>query len=320
MAALRPDLVHLQHEFGLFGSKLPWSYRFPKWFASARRATSNAKWVATAHTVIDANWRYPTRGRGWKAIPLAALNILTPVFRSTWMEKTWGGFDGVIVHSALQSGAISASGCKRVVVIPHYVPEGGGTIPEPAAPTILLFGYFSPEKGQDIAIHAWSEYGPSAPKLILAGGVRRDEDRSYHAMCVAAIDRLGLKDRIEITGFVPEERLAVYFARATIVLAPFRETSGSGSLATAIGHHSAILASDHPLNREIDRRVPGSLAFFTTESPASLADEVRNLLDDSVRRTKLREAAGQYAAAHSISETARRHFEFYRELFEKSID
>ena len=116
------SLIHLQHEFGLFGSKLPGLNRFPKWFAAARGVTPGTKWVATAHTVLDAKWRYSTAGRGWKSVPFSFFNLLLPLLRKNWLEKTWRDFDAVIVHSEHQVATIRASGCPKVVVIPHFVP------------------------------------------------------------------------------------------------------------------------------------------------------------------------------------------------------
>ena len=309
------DLIHLQHEFGLFGSKLPGRYRFPKWFASARRATPDVKWIATAHTVLDENWRYRTSGRGWKAVPFAILNLFAPLFRGSWMTKTWAGFDGVIVHSELQREVILRSGAPKVAVIPHFVPHPPAAVPERSTePTVLVFGYFSPEKGQDIAIKAWTELGDEAPRLILAGGIRRPEDRRYYDECMAEIQRRGLTEKVTVTGYLPDEALPDYFSIATLVLAPFRETSGSGSLATALGYGAAILASDLPLNREIETRVPGSLFFFRSESSESLAAAIRNLLDHPELRAQLRTGAKKYAETYSVERIAEMHREFYDQI------
>jgi glycosyltransferase involved in cell wall biosynthesis len=312
---LPSEIVHIQHEFGLFGSKLPWRYRFPKWFERAKEENPNRKWVATAHTVLDEKWTYRTAGRGMKSIPLSFLNMFAPLLRKTWMEKTWKGFDGVVVHSSLQVDPIKKSGCLNVKVIPHFIPTiEPRTTSEPSEPTVLVFGYFSPEKGQDIVIRAWAELGKDAPKLILAGGVRRREDRAYHAMCLDAIRRFGLEERIEVTGYVPSGDVTKLFDTATLVLAPFRETSGSGSLATAIGHRAVILASDLPLNRELESRVPGSIAFFRSESSESLAEEVRALLGDQSRRGSLRAGAARYAETYSEEKISTLHHAFYNEL------
>src|SRR5690606_29244429 len=59
LAKERPSLIHVQHEYGLFGSKIPGRYTFPKWFREAREATPGTKWVVTAHSVLDPGYRFP---------------------------------------------------------------------------------------------------------------------------------------------------------------------------------------------------------------------------------------------------------------------
>jgi glycosyltransferase involved in cell wall biosynthesis len=312
----REEVIHLQHEFGLFGSKLPWSYSFPEWLAFARKHSPGRTWVATAHTVIDRDWKYPTAGRGWRALPYLLANCLVvPFARRAWMNDTWSGFDAVIVHSELQAEVIRRSGCLRVATIPHFVRKVTDAPPRKSGtPTAVLFGYFSYEKGQDLAIRAWAEWGSDAPKLILAGGLRRKEDRWYLDRCQNLIRKHGLEDKIEITGYVPNERVEEIYAQADIVIAPFRETNGSGSLATAFSYHSAILASDLPLNLEVAKRVPGCAAFFEAGSAKSLAREARALFANANKLQSLRAGARRYAEYHSLEETLRLHREFYAKI------
>ncbi len=309
-------LVHIQHEFGLFGSKLPGFYIFPKWMKRMKKANPSKKWIVTSHTVLGKDWKYSTSGRGIRALIYRFLNgVVLPFSRRSWIQGTWGQFDGVIVHSKHQLETVLSSGCRMVEVIPHFVPKVSiGVSSVSRDSSVLLFGYFSPEKGQDIAIRAWAILGQDAPKLVLAGGVRREEDQWYYDSCIHEISRLGLKDKIEITGYVKSEEVGGFFSRAGIVLAPFRETSGSGSLATALGFGSAVLASDLPLNCEIDERVPGSITFFKSNSTESLAAEIKKLMNDASRIEKLRECAKIYADSVTPEKIARLHHAFYQKV------
>jgi glycosyltransferase involved in cell wall biosynthesis len=115
-----------------------------------------------------------------------------------------------------------------------------------------------------------------------------------------------------VTGFLPAEEIDARFGKSALVIAPFRETSGSGSLVQALGRKAAVLASDLPLNREIAEREPGSLAFFRSEDPDDLAKEAIRLLEDSAARKALSEAAGRYGSRHSPELVAAQHFELYR--------
>jgi len=318
-----PDLIHIQHEFGLFGPKLPLVNRFPSWVAQLREWFPGARVIATAHTVLGGDYTYPLDGRGWQ-IPFRAVanRVLLPRLRQYWIQGTWGLLDGVIVHSGLQRETIEISGCKHVAVIPHYVPESplaqGSGAPGRNA---LVFGYFSPEKGQDLVIRAYAQVrdqlsgaGKTVPQLVLAGGVRRPADQKYFEHCQRLIGEFGLKDCVTITGYVPDSDIDRHYAEAALVVAPFRETSGSGSLAHAFARGSAILASDLPLNREMLERVPGCLELFKSEDPQSCAAKMLELLGNSKKISELKSGARKYADQNSIAETVARHLAFYEKI------
>lgn len=312
LAGMRPDLIHVQHEFGLFGSKLPGFYQFPAWVSEVRRVLPQAKLIATAHTVLARDYVYPWRERGWQTpLRLFANQALLPFVRPYWREKTWGPLDGVVVHSRHQVEPVKQCGCERVEEIPHFVPSPRTVALEKSArPRILVFGFVTPEKGQDIVIRALSGMRNGA-QLTLAGGARRREDLIYLERCRRLIRELGLGDRVTISGFVPDDAVDAQYARADLVIAPFRETSGSGSLAQALSRGAAVLASDLPLNREVAEREPGSLALFRSEDSNDCALQAEKLLSDLASLARLRAGALAYAENHSISRMIERHLAFY---------
>lgn len=326
LVASAPDLIHFHHEFGYMGSKTPGRYRFPELKRKLRERLPRAKLVVTAHTVIGRAYEYPWRNRGWQTpLRLAANLLLLPSLKRLWMEKSWGDVDGVIAHSSLQLQAIHDSGCKRAREIPHYVPDApavrGSVLPKgfreiPAGQAMLLvFGYLTPEKAQDIAIQAMAHLKTPA-QLVLAGGIRREADRPYLERCEGLIRDLKLEDRVQITGYVSFDELDALVARADLVLLPFRETSGSGSLADLMTRRAPVLASDLPLNLEISRRCPGALAYFRSEAPADCASQADRLLGDRTALSALRKAAESYAELVSPRRIMQSHLDFYAEVLE----
>jgi glycosyltransferase involved in cell wall biosynthesis len=316
----KPDLIHFQHDYGLYGGKNPPFYSFPAIVRELRSRLPSARILATAHTLLPHDYRYPVKGRGWQAPLRAAANALViQRLNRLWGPETWGGLDAMVVHSSLQVEEARKSGARRVEAIPHFVPRSGlvGTVPRAqAAPAaregraVLVFGFFTPEKGQDVAIEAVSRL-PSDVKLILAGGARDAKREIYRERCLARAREFKLMDRIEVQGYVDPRRIDALYARADVVLAPFRETTGSGSLAQGLARGSAILASDLPLNREIAEREPGALEFFRSEDPADLAARLTALLAAPERLGALRAAARRYAEAHAPQKMAERHLKLY---------
>jgi glycosyltransferase involved in cell wall biosynthesis len=236
-----------------------------------------------------------------------------PLMRRTWLEGTWSKLHGVVVHSKSQVEIVRQAGCSKVSEIPHYVPDRSPIFHHAAVtpPEILVFGYLTPEKGSDIAIDAM-KYIKTPAKLILAGGVRRNEDRAYFDQCERKIRENQLSDRVKITGFIPSESLDTYFERASLVLVPFRETSGSGSIAQAFARGAAILASDLSLNREMNVRQPGSVATFRSEDAEDCALQIDRLLSNSEALKALHANAQAYAEKCSIDQTIQKHLQFYR--------
>jgi D-inositol-3-phosphate glycosyltransferase len=315
---LQPDLVHVQHEYGLFGGTNLFLDVLPLWLRRLRQALPpGTPIVATAHSVLQDEHRFATRGRGWRG-PLYDLAnaTLLPWLRHRWGEGTWGRFQGVIVHSSLQAAYLQTCGLSVMAAIPHVVPEISLPAAEPmfnTVPRITVFGYFCPEKGQDVVIEAM-RHVRSPVLLRLAGGVGHPMNSGYHERCQRRITELGLRDRIAVTGFVPEAEVSPLFLESDLVVAPFRTTNGSGSLVQALARGAAVLASDLPLNREINDRVPGTLAFFASEDPLDCARQIESLLADQNRRQSLRQQAYRYASNYSPAVIARQHLEFYRRV------
>jgi glycosyltransferase involved in cell wall biosynthesis len=207
---------------------------------------------------------------------------------------------------------VKNTGCPVVREIPLFVPEihKSETL---SSETILVFGFFSPEKGQDLAIRAMSEL-PQSTRLVLAGGVRRPEDQGYFDKCQGLVRELGLESRVTITGFVADADLDRYYRQATVVLLPFRESTGSGSLVQAFSRGKPVLASDLEVNREIAERVPGSLRFFESESVKDCAAKLKELLKNVLEREALSNAGLVYAERYSVPNSIQAHLKLYREV------
>lgn len=315
---LAPDLVHIQHEYGLFGGINPLRDILPHWLRRLRQAVPHGTpIVATAHNVLPKGHRLKTSEEGWRG-PLnrVANAMVLPWMNRHWREGTWGRFDGVIVHSRFQLQSLIEDGFPVVSKIPHVVPtitQARHARDVGPTPTITVFGYFAPEKGQDIMIEAMRHLQVPA-RLRLAGGVGHPIHLEYATRCKKAIDRLGLGDRVEVTGYVPDAEISRIYAESDLVVAPFRTTTGSGSLVQALARGVPVLASDLPLNREINERVPDTLAFFASEDPVDCARQIDRLLADPNRREILGRQALQYAAAYSPPNIARLHLDMYRRI------
>jgi glycosyltransferase involved in cell wall biosynthesis len=324
-----PDLIHVQHEFGLFGgSKLPWRYSFPEFMGRVRDACPTARVVLTAHTVLSPDYQFATSGE-WleRQFRHLANRFLLERWKPLWFEKTFGAVDATLVHSELQVATVQGAGCRTVHAIPHFVYDPPNARHDARLPPalekswdrareklVVVFGYFTPDKGQDVVIRALKHL-PSNVRLVLAGGLRRPEDEPYYKDCLRLLKTESLLSRTTLTGFLDSDFIAPLYASASVVVAPFRQTSGSGSLAQAFAARAAIVASDLPLNKEMLMREPGCLELFPTESPQDCARAIEGLLQDAHKTQALKTAADAYARKYSLEATAKAHLDFYSRLF-----
>lgn len=310
----RPEIIHFQHEFGIWGSKNPPFYFFPRTVATMRGIHPKAKLVATAHTVLGQSSRYSEQ-KPFKVLKQILNLTLLPTMKKLWMEKTWGPLDGVIVHSKTQVQTIQKSQCPRGEEIPHYVPSGKASLPnQNKNKKLAVFGYFSPEKGQDIAVRALKKL-PQDYSLTLAGGVRREVDRPYYNQVLKLIREYNLSHRVILTGYLDASDINALYAQADVILTPFRSTYGSGSIVQAISHRAAIIASNLPLNQEINERagIP-VLELFESENPENLASKIVEVMESPDKISQLKKGADFYAEKYSMKKTAAHHLDFYHSI------
>jgi glycosyltransferase involved in cell wall biosynthesis len=153
----------------------------------------------------------------------------------------------------------------RVHVIPHGVLDqlagiDGVLPPELAAggpadhaalgpdrPVVLFFGLLRPYKGLDVLLEAWR--GIDDAELWIVGAPRMD---------TAALRTAGPPGVRWVERFVSDAEAAAVFARATIVVLPYREIEQSGVLWTAVGLGRPVILSDVGGFAEVDgaRLVP----------------------------------------------------------------
>lgn len=317
LARHAPGIVHVQHEHGLFGRRAapPFS-DFPRVLRELRRRLPGARIVATAHTVPPAGHRLSADGhRAAGRLVRAVANRTIGPHALRWRDRgAFGALDGVLVHSALQVRFVRDAGCALVRSVPMFVPPAlASDAPRAAdAPSILVFGYVHPAKGQDLAIAALAAMRTPA-RLVLAGAARLPRHREYAGRCARLAERLGVAERVTWTGFVPEERIADRFAEASLVLAPFRETTGSFTLARAFAQGAAVLASDLPLDRELAELERGAPALFRAGDAADCARRADEILGDAEALAGLRAASLRQAAARTAESVSAAHVAFYRE-------
>lgn len=147
--------------------------------------------------------------------------------------------------------------------------------------TILFFGRILDYKGLDVLLKAIPLIEKRIPqiKLIVAG----EGDINPYVKLINNID----KKNIELVHrYVPEQEVAGFFQRSSIIIMPYRDASSSGIVPIAYVFKKALICSDVGALREfIDDNKTGVL--IKPEDPKILANEIVSLLHNPKKRAYL---------------------------------
>jgi glycosyltransferase involved in cell wall biosynthesis len=196
--------------------------------------------------------------------------------------------------------AVVANGCD--VPSDRTFPGLAGERP----PRILYAGQLYPWKGVDVLVDAVARV-PEA-RLVILGGIPGEAD---FGRVQARAEALGIGDRVEMRGLVPQPEVAGELARARVVAVPVRRTEMTLRHTSPLKAFEAmaagrpILASDLPSSREFLRH--GENAWLVApDDPAALAAGLARLLEDDALSARIARAAFEDAVAFSWDARARR--------------
>ena len=233
-------------------------------------------------------------------VPVLITLHCLPLDDPRWVRHLHAPQVGCLVHSRHHEAAVRAHEVAgALVAVPHPLPprvpstltaEEFRRIHDLLGTRVLsIFGFIKAHKGYDLAVDAIGAL-PDDVVLLLAGGPQDARDELTLATLRARAARLGIAERIRVTGYLAEGDVGAAMRATDLVLAPFTTTTASGSLATALAWERPVLASALPQHREIQDAY-GCVTLFDQTCPGSLAPAVRALLDEASRHETLRTAA-----------------------------
>lgn len=189
---------------------------------------------------------------------------------------------------------------------------------------LAIFGFVEDYKGYEAALNALCLL-PDNVKLVIAGGPHPHNPRvttldSIYGFVNTGVwprptmpslplqltcQRLaGLRDRIEVTGHIPQDRIAETIGDADIVLAAYTSApAGSAALGQTLSLGRPVIASALEPFLDIKRR-SDCLRLVAPSCPFELAEAIRQMIPDHRERMRLHSAALAYARKHSFNDLA----------------
>lgn len=317
--AVQPDVVHIQHEYGIFGV----DERFHHVLAGLQaRAIPTAVTLHSVHTRLSFNGGCvrPEVRRFLKRVDIEAYQHRIGERAGAVIVHQDGPIRGVLVRQGLDA--------RRVSAIPHgtrLLPEADagaaraalGLTPE--MPLIVAFGYLEPAKNLLTLIRAFQRVRQRIPnvRLWLGGYVRNPvpATQRYRERCLQLIEALGLHDAVIFCEHaVPEDGVPALLSAADVVCLAYREDtrSASGGLHLALGLGRPVVASRIPKFDELVDVCDEVLV--NPGSVGELSRVLRRMLSDGAFRQSIQARIKTYAGQTAWPIVAREHLALYERL------
>ena len=324
-----PQIVHIQHEFFLFGGVIS-AALFPLLLILAKLLRKPI--IVTLHgvispSIVDKQFLYIN---GMKGNPL--------VFKigAIFLVKLIAFFsDYIIVHERCFAKTLEAEyRCKKtkIHVIPHGVEENNQKLSPKKAKRelglenkklVLFFGYLAPYKGIDTLIEGFSLAAENHKDWILmvCGDVHpRLISNQEYKKYVLALRRSAsslASNQVIFTGFIPNDSIGLYFSAADLVVLPYKVAmASSGPLTLSLSYKTPILVSRIA---SFEQLLPLHEATFSKESPEDLAEKLKELLENPRIQQKVIDYLSDYAKNCYWSTVALRTVRVYESFCEVKI-
>ena len=302
MIRFTPDIVHIQHEFGLFGkhmgvSVIPLIVEFQ---------LIGIPVVTTLHTVyVDMPKEHEI------------------IIRSILMNSNY-----VIVHEEYQMENIKRRFPPDLINKVRVIPHGAREV-EPISnaktliglpqdkKVILMIGYIRPSKNFELIIDLFPEILKRCPDalLVIAGKIRGQEYIDYRNMLFQRIAESPAKENIIfIRGQLPQHVFDTIICAADVVVLPYKISSQSGILAHCLAFGRPIVASSSP---GLENVIQESGAGISCNTKEEFVEAIVRIISDPKFSKKLSENGQRYVKNNiSWSIIADKHLEIYNALMD----
>ena len=276
---LTPDIVHIQHEYGLYGeldgiAVLDLIHRFK---------SSNIPIIATFHTVFKK----------------------TEFRREYILKAMCRDLDGIIVHENCHiDRLIQIYGCdlKKIHLIPHgarmisSIKDAKKKLELNDKKVILLFGYFRKTKEFEKLLEIFPQILEEVPDayLVIAAKPRKNEFNEYKNFIYDMVCNLPehVQESVEIfRGQFPQHTFDTILNAADISVFPYSLGAQSGTMAHAFTFGIPAVTSDLPAFVGIIKKSGGG---FSAKNNKEYINNIVKLLKDNKLRKQCSENMIQY--------------------------
>ncbi len=300
MVRFTPDVVHIQHEFGLYGKHLG---------------------VSVVPLILQ-----------FKMLGIPVVSTLHTVYtdmdmpHKTILEAVVTNSDRVIVHESYQLDTLRQimpeSLHDKIRVIPHgareveIIPDAKKKLGLPEdKKVILIIGYIRPSKNFELIIDIFPEILERYPNavLVMAGKTRGQEYVDYRNQLLERIANCPAHENIIIIrGQLPQHVFDQVLCAADVVVLPYKIVSQSGILAHCLAFGRPLVASS---SRALVDTLGRAKAGLVCNNKKDFVECIVRVLEDELLAKEFCDNGRQFVKENiSWSIIADRHLDLYRDI------
>ncbi len=303
MMKFAPDLVHIQHEYALFGEQrgmnvIPLAYKFK---------LSQIPTVITLHTVPKKR------------------NYEEKIIEKALVEIT----DATIVHEQYQRELIigRVGYQDKIWVIPH-----GARQIRPASSAkeklglmdkkvVLLAGYFRRSKNFERVVKIFPKVTEAVDDafLLIASGVRKPEDITYRDEFLEFVANSRTKNKIKVLlGPFSKQKFDLILSSADVAVLPYLKGAQSGIMAHCLAFAKPIVvSSDVQAMADLVQKTRSGLVARTN---SELAEAIITILTDKNLAKEFSDNARRHVKKRvSWQIIASRHMDVYNKILKNQL-
>jgi len=301
---LQPQVICVQHEFGIFGGKSG------RWILSLLRKVY-APIIVTLHTVLK-NPNADERNVICSLADICDRLVVMSNMAIDFLKDIYG------VPS------------EKIVMIPHGIPDTSFIDPNyfkddfglAGKQLISGFGLLGPGKGIEFVLEALASVVKKCPNVhyMYIGSthphILKQQGEAYRQSLMRQIRKMNLSENVSfVNRFVSLEELCQYLGATDIYVTPYLNEAQitSGTLAYAMGLGKAVISTPYWYAQEMLAEGRGILVPFNNVD--ALAEQLVKLLQNDIERNAIRKRAYQYCRSMTWRNVA----QDYINLFEKVI-
>ena len=230
MMKFPPDLVHIQHEFALFGEQkgmnvIPLAYKFK---------LSHIPIVITFHTVSEKP-DYEEQIIRKALVEIAEATIVHEEYQRELIKEHLGHEDKiwVIPHGVRKvQPVLKVKAKKKLGLVGKKI--------------VLLQGYFRRSKNFERVVRLFPKIAEDVDDalLLIASGARRPEHIAYRDEFLEFVAKSRAKDKIKVLlGPFPEQRFDLILSSADVAVLPYLKGAQSGIMAHCLAFAKPMVVS-----------------------------------------------------------------------------